>query len=154
MACSLPAAHVGTAHLEGHGVRVWVLEVERLGDLLLEGPCSIQSRCALCLIHRSLRLKPSSAGSNRTDIMGARAVVWCCEDGVGNQVSQWAVPGCSACRKNRQVGGAGKQSAGARVPRAQTKVSLVKVVCVVEVIVLDVTGGSLAWMTLPEHLGT
>jgi hypothetical protein len=134
---SLTAAHVGLAHLKGNGVGVWVLEVERLGDLLLEGPCSIQSRCALRLVHRNLRLKPSSTGSNSTDIMGARAVVWCCEDGVGNQVSRWA------CRKNRQVGRAETQSAGARVPRAQTKVSLVKVVkvvCVVEVIVFEVTG--------------
>ena len=35
----------GTAHLECDGIGVWVLEVERLGDLLLEGPWSVQSLC-------------------------------------------------------------------------------------------------------------
>jgi hypothetical protein len=41
-----PSASVArrrNAHLERDRVRVWVLEVESLGDLLLEGPCSVQS---------------------------------------------------------------------------------------------------------------
>jgi hypothetical protein len=88
LAYPLPRAHPRSAHLEGNGVGVWVLEVERLGDLLLEGPCSIQSGCAWQVFHRSLRLKPSSTGSSSTDIAGARVVVWCCESRVGNQVSR------------------------------------------------------------------
>jgi hypothetical protein len=41
----------GTAHLERDGVGVWVLEMERLGDLLLEGACSVQSLCTQRRVH-------------------------------------------------------------------------------------------------------
>jgi hypothetical protein len=38
-------------YFEGDGVRVWVLEVQCLGDLLLEGACSLQSRR---IVHESI----------------------------------------------------------------------------------------------------